>query len=469
MMAAVPALPSRLAFACALAALLLALSAAPASAGGAPPTCSDLERNATQGVPIYFPPTPETPPACSDPEGDPLFVSLVQWPQYGTIGYAPPPAPPGTVQYVAFFGPATEDSFTFRASDGTSYSNLATATIHITPSDPETNRPPVCPSATVFVPSDGTVDVFGNCVDPEGAALSYLIVSGPTSGSIEILSASSLRYTPGPDPVATLVYSATDNVHAPVQATVTINVVPPGTTTYSTPATDPVQAAVESPLGGPVVIDTRAVSAPPPTGFFFLGQEFDITAPPTDDPLNPLELAFTVTSPPPGELKVFRDDVLVGDCEAPGATPDPCVAARIGTPPDPVTVQVRTTHASRWNLGVGTAYDFTGFFSPVNGLPTLNAVKSGSAVPVKFSLDGDQGLDVLADGYPRSESIDCDSDALVDGIESTVNAGSSSLTYDAATDQYTYVWKTSKDWTGCRQLVVQLDDGTKHRANFLLK
>ena len=34
-------------------------------------------------------------------------------------------------------------------------------------------------------------------------------------------------------------------------------------------------------------------------------------------------------------------------------------------------------------------------------------------------------------------------------------------------DQYTYVWKTNKAWAGtCRQLVVKLDDGTYHRANF---
>ena len=57
----------------------------------------------------------------------------------------------------------------------------------------------------------------------------------------------------------------------------------------------------------------------------------------------------------------------------------------------------------------------------------------------------------------------------VDAVEETVTAGGSSLTYDAGADQYIYVWKTEKSWNGCRQLVIQLKDGTYHRANFQFK
>lgn len=112
-------------------------------------------------------------------------------------------------------------------------------------------------------------------------------------------------------------------------------------------------------------------------------------------------------------------------------------------------------------------YDFTGFFQPVDNLPTLNAVNAGRAIPVKFSLNGDQGLDIFASGYPKSQKIACDSSATVDGIEETVTAGSSSLSYDLSTDTYIYVWKTERTWAGtCRQLILKLDDGTFHRANF---
>jgi len=115
-------------------------------------------------------------------------------------------------------------------------------------------------------------------------------------------------------------------------------------------------------------------------------------------------------------------------------------------------------------------YSFTGFFSPVNNLPTLNAARAGSAVPVKFSLNGDQGLDIFATGYPRSQRMDCDTSAPLDTVEETVTAGSSSLSYDAVADQYVYVWKTDKAWAGtCRQLMVRLNDLTEHVANFKFK
>lgn len=125
--------------------------------------------------------------------------------------------------------------------------------------------------------------------------------------------------------------------------------------------------------------------------------------------------------------------------------------------------------------GIGDAcdpltYAFTGFFSPVDNLPTVNLVNAGRAIPVKFSLGGDQGLDIFETGYPKSQQITCDSSAPVDGIEQTVTAGGSSLSYDALLDQYTYVWKTDKAWAGtCRQLVLKLDDGSVHRANFKFK
>jgi len=115
-------------------------------------------------------------------------------------------------------------------------------------------------------------------------------------------------------------------------------------------------------------------------------------------------------------------------------------------------------------------YNFSGFFQPVDNLPTLNLVNAGHAIPVKFSLGGNYGLNIFAAGYPKSEQIVCNSNVLVDGIEQTVNAGSSSLSYDPASDQYNYVWKTEQSWAGtCRQLVVKLNDGTYHRANFKFK
>jgi hypothetical protein len=118
-----------------------------------------------------------------------------------------------------------------------------------------------------------------------------------------------------------------------------------------------------------------------------------------------------------------------------------------------------------------SGFSFTGFFQPVDNLPTLNTLKSGQAVPVKFSLGGNFGLNVLAAGYPKSAPITCSSTALLDGVEETVTAGASSLSYDPVTGWYNYVWKTDKTWAvgTCRQLIVKFTDGTTAYANFKFK
>jgi hypothetical protein len=56
----------------------------------------------------------------------------------------------------------------------------------------------------------------------------------------------------------------------------------------------------------------------------------------------------------------------------------------------------------------------------------------------------------------------------VDAVEETVTAGGSTLSYDASSGQYIYVWKTEKSWAAsCRQLVVKFADGTSAKvANF---
>ena len=116
-------------------------------------------------------------------------------------------------------------------------------------------------------------------------------------------------------------------------------------------------------------------------------------------------------------------------------------------------------------------FNWSGFFQPVGNLPELNVAKAGSAIPVKFSLGSNKGLNIFASGYPQSIKIDCcDTLKAQDDIKQTVTAGSSGLSYSAGNGQYNYVWKTDKSWGGtCRQLSVMLIDGTIHSANFKFK
>ena len=116
------------------------------------------------------------------------------------------------------------------------------------------------------------------------------------------------------------------------------------------------------------------------------------------------------------------------------------------------------------------SYPFQGFYQPVDNPPTINVAKARVGIPVKFSLGGDQGLDIFAADYPKSQRIACDSTAPIDRIEQTVTTGASNISYDVATGQYIYVWKTTKAWKGtCRQFTMKLDDGTVHQANFRFK
>ena len=115
-------------------------------------------------------------------------------------------------------------------------------------------------------------------------------------------------------------------------------------------------------------------------------------------------------------------------------------------------------------------FHFTGFFQPIENIPTTNIATAGSAIPVKFSLGGDHGLAIFAAGYPASGPVACDVNEPGSEVTETVNAGGSSLSYDPSTDQYSYIWKTNRSWRGtCRILVVKLSDNSQHLAKFRFK
>jgi hypothetical protein len=109
-------------------------------------------------------------------------------------------------------------------------------------------------------------------------------------------------------------------------------------------------------------------------------------------------------------------------------------------------------------------YDFDGFYQPI-GNAVRNGVKAGRAIPVKFSLNGYHGWVPSAASFGISCTTPDPVSHMDDG--STSSAGSSSWQFDAAEDQYVYVWKTLNNWSGtCRRLIVTLNDGTQHSADF---
>lgn len=115
-------------------------------------------------------------------------------------------------------------------------------------------------------------------------------------------------------------------------------------------------------------------------------------------------------------------------------------------------------NASSATRTYSVVYDFDGFFAPLAPEPTIVTLKAGGDVPVKFSLGGDQGLDIFA--APPAWRPGCPSAST----DSSRAAGS--LDYNAAVGRYVFLWKTERSWAGtCRQLLLRLRDGTTHTAN----
>jgi hypothetical protein len=142
------------------------------------------------------------------------------------------------------------------------------------------------------------------------------------------------------------------------------------------------------------------------------------------------------------------------------------LTSTVGTQTVTCTATDNAGNTATANATYQVIFNFTGFFAPVKNPPIINEMNAGRSVPLTFSLGGNQGLAVLAAGYPKSRQVQCATLNPVDSVEGTTTAANS-FTYDPATDTYTYVWKTEKSWAGtCRQVSVQFIDGQTYLLNF---
>ena len=115
-------------------------------------------------------------------------------------------------------------------------------------------------------------------------------------------------------------------------------------------------------------------------------------------------------------------------------------------------------------------YPFTGFQPPVANPPTVNAENAGRAIPITFSLGGNQGLGIIVPGYPTVTPVNCKSLAATGSAVPTSTTGNSELGYDAGSNTYTYAWKTDKSLGGtCQVFTLLLIDGSDHEAYFQFK
>jgi VCBS repeat-containing protein len=170
---------------------------------------------------------------------DPIYATLTSGPANGGITlYAH-----GGFTYTPFSGFSGIDSFTYQASDGVNFSNVATVTLNVI-----ANAAPVATDDSYSTPAGVTLfitnplnSVLNDDTDADGDPLAAVLATGPAHGSLTLNADGTFTYTPasgfsGSDSFS---YRASDGTASSNAATVTItvNAAPVATSdSYSTPS-----------------------------------------------------------------------------------------------------------------------------------------------------------------------------------------------------------------------------------------
>jgi VCBS repeat-containing protein len=159
----------------------------------------------------------------ADPDGDPLTAVLGTGPSHGSLTLNAN----GSFSYTPATNFAGGDSFSYRASDGTLTSNVATVAISVT----AVNDVPVA-AGDAYTTAEDTVltvpapGVLGNDADPDGDPLTAVLGTGPSHGSLTLNANGSFSYTPAGNFAGgdSFTYRASDGTLTSNVATVAISV-----------------------------------------------------------------------------------------------------------------------------------------------------------------------------------------------------------------------------------------------------
>jgi VCBS repeat-containing protein len=206
----------------------------------------------------------------SDADGNPLTAVLVSGPSHGTLTLNAN----GSFTFTPNANFNGNDTFTYRANDGTANSNLATVMITICP----INDAPVANSdsyitnqntpLTVTIPG-----VLANDTDAEGTALTAVLNSGPSHGTVTLNANGSFTYTAvtGYTGNDSFTYRASDGTTTSSIATVTIAVNPVANPLVTAPASITIAATS---AGGATAATSQLLAA-----FLAAGSAVDSTDP----------------------------------------------------------------------------------------------------------------------------------------------------------------------------------------------
>jgi hypothetical protein len=156
---------------------------------------------------------------------------------------------------------------------------------------------------------------------------------------------------------------------------------------------------------------------------------------------------------------------MAGDCMVSGSGTSIGTHTVMATATDRAgntATDTRTYTVSSWTL--------KGFYQPVDMGTTVNTVKNGSTVPLKFEVFA--GNTELTDPSIISSfklaKASCATGASTDEIELT-STGGTSLRYDATGGQFIQNWQTPKEPGACYKVTMTTDDGSSISANFKFK
>ena len=157
-----------------------------------------------------------------DPENDPLTVTEVSDPTYGSAERNAD----NTITYTPDENFSGEDSFTYTISDGQDGTDTATVTVTVGASND--NPTASADAETILEDHSVTINVLSNDTDPDGGAPDVQSVGDPANGTTVLNTDDTVTYTPDADFFGTdsFTYTITDGQGGSASATVTVTVNP---------------------------------------------------------------------------------------------------------------------------------------------------------------------------------------------------------------------------------------------------
>ncbi len=416
----------------------------------------------------------------TDAGGDPLTATLESQATDGVVALNTD----GSFTYTPNPNYSGSDSFTYVASDGISNSNVATVNLTVTP----VNDAPIAIGQNVSVKENTPKSVTLSGSDIEGDPLTFIVQSGPTSGSLSG-TAPELTYTPDPgfSGADSFTFISDDGAANSASATVTINVadnnVPVADPqavgvnedgsvaillTGSDPDSDPITfQIVDAPLSGSLTGTAPNVTYTPDAEFNG-ADSFTFKVNDGTDDSSVVTVALTVAA---------VNDAPTANAQSVGTPEDISLAITLtgdDVDGDPLSYAIIDNPSSGVLSGSGANRTYTpgvnfngndSFTFRVNdgsvgsGVVTVAiAVSAVNDAPVttadSYSLDQDSTLSVVAPGLLANDS-DVDGDSITASLVTTTGNGSLTLGSDGSFD-----YTPDPGFVGSDSFSYEADDGT---------